>query len=101
MIQANVGVEYSMEGVPEDEKHHFTAWWGHACIPCAWWGHACIPCLRRLAALTVLTVLSKLAVLTMLAILTRWDMHAFGAWLANLQVRTPVFPSAHAVSYTR
>ena len=91
MIQANVGVEYSMEGVPEDEKHHFTAWWGHACIPC----------LRRLAALTVLTVLSKLAVLTMLAILTRWDMHAFGAWLANLQVRTPVFPSAHAVSYTR
>ena len=38
MIKASVGVEYSLKGVPEDEKHHFTAW---------------------------------------------WDMHAFGAWLAN------------------
>jgi hypothetical protein len=39
LIMANVGVNYSLVGVPEDEQHHFTAW---------------------------------------------WDMHAFGAWLANL-----------------
>jgi len=39
LIKANLGIEYSLEGVPEDERHHFTAW---------------------------------------------WDMHAFGAWLANM-----------------
>ena len=38
LIKQNIGVEYSLKGVPEDEKPHFTAW---------------------------------------------WDMHAFGAWLAN------------------
>ena len=39
LIQKNVGVEYSLKGVPEDQTHLFTAW---------------------------------------------WDMHAFGAWLANM-----------------
>jgi hypothetical protein len=27
LIEANVGVKYSLEGVAEDEVHHFTAWW--------------------------------------------------------------------------
>ena len=36
------GVEYSLDGVPEEDKHHWTAW---------------------------------------------WDMHAFGAWLANSAAR--------------
>ena len=27
LIQANIGVSYSLEGVREDEKDHFTAWW--------------------------------------------------------------------------
>ena len=27
LILANVGVEYSLEGVPEEDRHHFTAWW--------------------------------------------------------------------------
>ena len=27
LIKASIGVEYSMEGVPADEAHHFTAWW--------------------------------------------------------------------------
>ena len=39
LILQNIGVNYSLAGVPEDEKHHWTAW---------------------------------------------WDMHAFGAWLANM-----------------
>jgi len=38
LIKKHLNVEYSLEGVPEDEKEHFTAW---------------------------------------------WDMHAFGAWLAD------------------
>ena len=39
LIKANIGVEYSMTGIPEHDKHAYTAW---------------------------------------------WDMHAFGAWLANM-----------------
>ena len=42
LIEASIGVAYSLEGVPDDERHHFTAW---------------------------------------------WDMHAFGAWLANTAAR--------------
>jgi len=42
LIEANIGVKYSLANVTEEEKHHFTAW---------------------------------------------WDMHAFGAWLANLAAR--------------
>lgn len=42
LIEASIGVNYSLAGVPEDERHHFTAW---------------------------------------------WDMHAFGAWLANMAAR--------------
>ena len=42
LIKANLGIEYSMEGVPEDEREQYTAW---------------------------------------------WDMHAFGAWLANMAAR--------------
>ncbi|KAL1528477.1 hypothetical protein AB1Y20_009820 [Prymnesium parvum] len=42
LIEANIGVKYSLANVTEEEKHHFTAW---------------------------------------------WDMHAFGAWLANEAAR--------------
>ena len=42
LINASIGLEYSLDGVPEDEHHQFTAW---------------------------------------------WDMHAFGAWLANMAAR--------------
>eukprot|EP00966_Prymnesium_polylepis_P020360 468963-Prymnesium_polylepis.1 len=27
LIEANIGIKYSLEGVPEDEQHHWTAWW--------------------------------------------------------------------------
>ena len=27
LIKANVGVEYSLKGVPEEEREHYTAWW--------------------------------------------------------------------------
>ena len=42
LIEAAIGKPYSLAGVPEDERHHYTAW---------------------------------------------WDMHAFGAWLANTAAR--------------
>ena len=42
LIEANLGIRYSLDGVLEDEREQFTAW---------------------------------------------WDMHAFGAWLANLAGR--------------
>mmetsp|Transcript_56357 Transcript_56357/g.111874 ORF Transcript_56357/g.111874 Transcript_56357/m.111874 type:complete len:618 (-) Transcript_56357:1473-3326(-) len=42
LIKKHLGVEYSLEGIPPEERHQFTAW---------------------------------------------WDMHAFGAWLANTAAR--------------
>jgi hypothetical protein len=42
LIHANIGVRYSLAGIPEADLPHYTAW---------------------------------------------WDMHAFGAWLANTAAR--------------
>ena len=41
LIEASIGVRYSLKGVPEDEKPHFTAWWDmHAFgITCLIWHH--------------------------------------------------------------